>query len=498
MKIGIYVNNYLPTSGGAFTFENSILESLSRQKCNHEFFIFYRDTRPFFEKDFFHFISLSEVGYSHINEAIHEHKIAMVWFLTPMFQPVDVPYIYTVLDLQHRLQPYFPEVSVTGWTWDERESLYSSAIRKAALVIVPNEIGRQEVERFYQIPYERIVPLPHPTPEFALKVINEKSTRPDKFFPGDYLFYPAQFWPHKNHVGLLLALKIIRERFELDFSLVLSGSDQGNRKYVEAKTAELNLKPHVHFRGFVSQEELINLYQNAFALIYPSFFGTENLPPLEAFALGCPVIASNVPGAKEQMGDAAILFDPKNEEELALAIKRLYRNIELREELIAKGKRRALRWTSEDYVKGVMKIVDEFEPIRRCWSSQEIYIQNQESMKDSKSASYFSKEFLRYLQKNDNKTFVIFGAGSCGQKVLDYLDERNKKDKANFNVLCVVDNDSSKHGKRLVLNYTIEKPCLEVMCKADRVIIASSPGKSAIYQQLISLGLSKDKILLAI
>ena len=115
MKIGIYVKNFLPTSGGAFTFESNILESLSRLNFTHEFYLFYCGEKPFFEKEIFKFVSLSNDLYSDINAAIFEHKIEMFWFLTLAFEPVNIPYIYTVFDLQHRLQPYFPEVSVTGW-----------------------------------------------------------------------------------------------------------------------------------------------------------------------------------------------------------------------------------------------------------------------------------------------------------------------------------------------------------------------------------------------
>ena len=82
----------------------------------------------------------------------------------------------------------------------------------------------------------------------------------------------------------------------------------------------------------------MKLYTNAFSLVYPSFFGPENMPPLEAFALGCPVIASEVSGAKEQLGNAAILFDPRDENDLARKIKLLYNNKKYRKMLINRVK----------------------------------------------------------------------------------------------------------------------------------------------------------------
>jgi glycosyltransferase involved in cell wall biosynthesis len=109
------------------------------------------------------------------------------------------------------------------------------------------------------------------------------------------------------------------------------------------------------------------LYRNALALTYVTFFGPENLPPLEAFALGCPVIASNVSGAQEQLGDAAMLVDPKDEEQIANAIKLVHDDLHVRRTLVERGIHRASKWTGEDFVRSVFSILDEFEPIRRCW-----------------------------------------------------------------------------------------------------------------------------------
>jgi glycosyltransferase involved in cell wall biosynthesis len=278
--------------------------------------------------------------------------------------------------LQHRLQPFFPEVSIGEW-WQQREGHYATVIRRAAYVIVGTEAGKQEVERFYGIPAERVRVLPHPTPRFAL---NGRSADPravlNKYgLKAGFLFYPAQFWPHKNHAGLLRAVRLLRERYGIVFDLVFIGSDKGNLQYIRSLTAKLNLSGQVHFLGFVPSEDLVALYKSAFALTYASYFGPDNLPPLEAFALGCPVIASRVSGAEEQLGDAALLFDPKNPDQLADTIRMLHENPDLRAELIQRGRERALRFTGKDYVEGIFALLDEFEPFRCCWSNTGSYHQ---------------------------------------------------------------------------------------------------------------------------
>jgi glycosyltransferase involved in cell wall biosynthesis len=117
----------------------------------------------------------------------------------------------------------------------------------------------------------------------------------------------------------------------------------------------------------VPVEDLVALYRGAFALAYVTFFGPENLPTLEAFALGCPVVASDVAGAREQLGDAALLVDPKDPPSIANAIKALHDGPNLRQTMIEKGRARAERSTARSFVRGVFNALDEFEPVRRCW-----------------------------------------------------------------------------------------------------------------------------------
>ena len=100
---------------------------------------------------------------------------------------------------------------------------------------------------------------------------------------------------------------------------------------------------------------------------YPSLLGPDNLPPLEAFGCKCPVIAAGIPGASEQLGSAALLFDPLNSEDLSKKIMRLRADNKLRSKLVAAGTAIASIRTPEAYLTEVCAMLDEFEPIRRCW-----------------------------------------------------------------------------------------------------------------------------------
>jgi glycosyltransferase involved in cell wall biosynthesis len=301
--------------------------------------------------------------------ALRDMGADFVWFASAGAHfGVDLPYVTVVWDVEHRNYPYFPELSARG-QWQIREAAYSTFLPRATYVITGTQVGRREVERFYGVPGERVRVLAHPTPRFALEAgpkVGAGAAQRHGLKPG-YLVYPAQFWAHKNHVNLLLALKHLREREGLRPELALLGSDKGNQAHVERVIREAGLDGQVKMLGFVPQEDLVGLYREALALTYVSFCGPENMPPLEAFALGCPVVASRIGGAQEQLGDAALLVDPRDPADIARGIKAVHDDARLREELRTRGFARARRWTGREFVRGVFKLLDEFEPVRRAF-----------------------------------------------------------------------------------------------------------------------------------
>jgi glycosyltransferase involved in cell wall biosynthesis len=308
--------------------------------------------------------------------AIQRENLDLLLYLHPWSHltcPIrDIPYISNVWDLQHRLQPFFPEVSSHG-EFDRREEMYRRALQRAALVIAVNQVGKREVTAFFQVAPERVRTIPLPTPAFALEAdpAGESDILDRLGLTGEYFFYPAQFWPHKNHILLVLMLKRLQRMHGLDLKLVLTGSDRGNQPYIREKAASLGLEKKVVFAGYVSQLDLITLYRKAVALVFPSLFGPENFPPLEAFALGCPVIAADVAGAREQLGEAAILLDPTSPEDWSQAVVRLRQDADLRQSLIAKGRKRAQRNSPQDFTRELLALFDEFALYRRTWASSE-------------------------------------------------------------------------------------------------------------------------------
>ncbi len=405
MRIALLISsNQVPRVGGGYTFESQLIDAISRSSHeNKHTFIYYNNkgvaftnpptskSKPIDSKIFWSDeiktalldavkTVLVKLGLQVVLSAIKpwwqkryllkslkKNQIDVILSLVPANCPTfEYPYIIPVWDLQHRLQPYFPETSLSG-QWESREKYYAKVLRRATVVITGTEVGKAEIENFYQVPKDRIKVIPFFTPRFISNPTLTCDVLTKYSIPKQYLFYPAQFWPHKNHVGLLLAVKCLKEQHDLEFPLVLVGSNQGNESYVKEMVQELGLSNQVHFLGFVPQCDMPDLYQNAFALSFTSFFGPDNLPPLEAMSLGCPVIAAAVSGANEQLGNAALLVDPKQPEEIAGAIKSLLEDAGLRQKLIDRGLIRANQWTVDDYVQEIMIAIDDLEAIRRTW-----------------------------------------------------------------------------------------------------------------------------------
>ncbi|HEX3081368.1 MAG TPA: glycosyltransferase family 1 protein, partial [Puia sp.] len=300
-----------------------------------------------------------------------KHNIDLIWFVDGWTHDAcDTPYVATVWDLQHRTHPWFPEVSSQG-TWEYREMTHSRFLKRASHIITGTQVGKQQLGWFYQIPDDQISIIPHPLPLMNYKVQQEIITNSvfenAEFLKKPFFFYPAQFWAHKNHVNLLHALKVLMDNYSHDVNLVFTGSDKGNLPHIISVANKLGIQKNVFALGFVSTEQLVFLYRHAIALTYVSFSGPENLPPLEAFSLNCPVINADFPGAKEQLGEAALYVNPYSPENIADQMHQVIRDKKMRMELIEKGKDQLKEKGADKFIKKVFAIFDNFEPIRRTW-----------------------------------------------------------------------------------------------------------------------------------
>jgi glycosyltransferase involved in cell wall biosynthesis len=289
----------------------------------------------------------------------------------------SINYIYTIFDLCHRDCPEFPEVRKNR-IFEFREGESKKNLPRAIAVLTDSYLGKENVIYRYNLDSNRVHVFPFsPSLTIQLKAKSNEYEKLDENFIDvkkkyqltfDYIFYPAQFWSHKNHIYILKALDILRTENSIQLGAIFAGDDRGNLSYIKEMTKKLNLDSQVRFVGFVSNEEIFYLYSQSLALVMPTYFGPTNMPPLEAFKLNVPVLYSDLPGLKDQVNDAALLLDLNNPYSLVSNLEKLMSSIDLRNTLIKKGKQRYEELISNNNSYYTLKkIIKEFKSRRDCW-----------------------------------------------------------------------------------------------------------------------------------
>jgi len=253
---------------------------------------------------------------------------------------LDFPFIATNWDIGHCSTFAFPElITDRGFGFELRNNFYSQVLPRALMIFVESLTGKSEILKYTKIGEHklRVVPI------FAGNCVNivvpdaEQKKILEKYGleKNSFFFYPAQFWAHKNHSLLLKSFAKLSAIFP-KYKLVLTGADYGNLEYIQSLAQQFNIENKVLFLGFVPINCINTFYLNTTSLIMPSYLGPTNMPPIEAMELGCPVICSDIEGHHEILGEAAIYFNPMNENELYDAMVRMINNPEVYRELITR------------------------------------------------------------------------------------------------------------------------------------------------------------------
>jgi glycosyltransferase involved in cell wall biosynthesis len=266
-----------------------------------------------------------------------------------------LPVLASVHDLMHRYEPHFPEVSSRGRS-RYRDGYLRRLCRRANGILVDSEIGKRQVQESYGTPEGKLFVLPYIPPAYLSDPGRDADFEKKYCLPPKYVFYPAQFWQHKNHVRLINAIAEVRRKHP-DICLVLAGSKNNGYGAARREVARLGLERHVRFSGYVPARDMAEFYRRARGLVLPTLFGPTNIPPLEAFSLGCPVAVSGIYGMPEQVGDAGLLFDPHSVPDMASAIAKLWVDDDLCQKLRARGKTRAAAWGPAQFAAALRHIV---------------------------------------------------------------------------------------------------------------------------------------------
>ena len=255
----------------------------------------------------------------------------------------------------------------TMWKYKETTSwknklymkpLSEIAMKKSKKVFTVSKDSKNTIEATFKSAKEKIVVTSESISEKyqrldRVKEIEEVKTR---FNTGDiYLLSVCSLEPRKNIPRLLEAFSKISNIEEYkELKLILVGRKAWGNNIINTKIEQLNLEKKVVITDYVSDEDLLYLYNGAYCFIYPSLYEGFGLPVLEAMACGIPVVTSNNSSIPEVAGDAAILIDPTNEDEIATGICKVLGDTVLREKMISSGYSRVNEFSWEKIIKNML------------------------------------------------------------------------------------------------------------------------------------------------
>lgn len=256
--------------------------------------------------------------------------------------------------------------------------------RKADSIIAISESTKNDLINFYKLNPEKIRVV-YPGIDEKFKPVTDKvelsETKNKYALPENFVLYFGTIEPRKNILGLIKAFEYIKQEkkgrildvdwqgFEgvvrgqkdalFDFSklkLVIAGTKGWLYREIFENVQNSEFKDDIIFTGFVEEDDKPYLYNLAKVFVYPSFFEGFGLPPLEAMACGVPTIVSNKSSLSEVVGNSAIMIDPQNIDEIALAIKEVLENKELNIFLKNKGIERTKQFNWDNTAKEVLKL----------------------------------------------------------------------------------------------------------------------------------------------
>jgi glycosyltransferase involved in cell wall biosynthesis len=266
--------------------------------------------------------------------------VDLVHFILQGGSRTKKPFIYHPHDLQHR---HLPE-HFTARQRAFREVKYGYMCRTAAAIAVGSTWVKEDLMSQMNVPEYKIhvVPLAPLNATDGREAIRAKLSQR---LPSRYVVYPAASWAHKNHAALFEAIALLRTS-GLEIPVILTGSRSPGMD-LETLAIKSGVGDLIRDLGYLSQAEARHVLAKAQALVLPTLFEAASFPIWEAFSFGVPVACSDVTSLPRQVGDAAIVFDPRNPNQIADSLSRLWSSEESRDTLSSKGAMRVAQFNWE-------------------------------------------------------------------------------------------------------------------------------------------------------
>jgi len=271
----------------------------------------------------------------------------------------------TVITVHDLIFERYPET----YHFDERFThrwKMKSACKIAGAVIATSKQTKEDLVHFYTIPAEKIfVCYQNCNPIFETKTTEEEKAAVKKRYrlPDRFFLFVSSITKRKNLIAVCKAMLALKGKIDIPLVVIGDGRKEKDvvKKYLHANGIDnqvifLNEQPEAKENGYVKSIDFPAIYQQAVALVYPSYFEGFGIPLLEAMWSELPVITSNTSSLPEVTGDAALYFSPDDMEALAGQMLSISCNTELVDQLKRKGLQQAELFTAQQHARGVMDV----------------------------------------------------------------------------------------------------------------------------------------------
>lgn len=383
MRIGINALGSISKDTGGKNYLINFIKNIKKIDNKNEFFLFLSHPRE-------NIFGLSEkngfkVVYIKGSSASPYAKVIFEQFILPLYlikYKIDVAYFPgnyisvftnkpTLLFIQSVLDFYVSkDISIIKRLY--RQLLLMISIRKAKKIITPSIYAKDLIMQNFKVDDLKIEVVYH---GIDRELFNNKISR-EEFINGSellkkyginkkYILYVAALWDYKNHEKLIIAFEKLVNQKEKDLTLVLIGSGLGTNKdyldYIYNLPGKLGIKDKVIFIDNIELYELSLFYKMAQVFVFPSLCESFGFPVIEALACGIPVICSNSFALPEITGNAGILVNAEDENELLNAMNMVLRDKELMKELSEKSLKRAEVFSWENSIKKTLRILNDLK-----------------------------------------------------------------------------------------------------------------------------------------
>lgn len=349
MRIGVGLHLLAPDNGGVTNYALTLLRLWPLHAPEHPMVLFsfdhndaLLDTLPPATRRHEIRMRTQEDAFSHASEI----DVYFCPFGTLWPRPFPKPAVLTFHDMQERFHPeYFTSAELA-----ERFFHYDWSLRMADSVIAVSSFTKSMAVSLTGVRASKCHVVHHVPDELPSALMPSRFPFADRPF----VFYPANFWKHKNHNRLVEAMRRVCAS-NPDLCLVCTGSLLNQEKPWADMVKDAGCGERIAHLGRLKRSEIAWLYQHARALIFPSLFEGFGIPLIEAMQAGCPIACARNTSQPEVAGTAALYFDAESVDSISDAIQRICADAGLRTQLASEGSRRIARYSTRDFIDGHLR-----------------------------------------------------------------------------------------------------------------------------------------------